>query len=304
MSIDNETSRVLDALEAEAIWVFRETAAAFERPVLLYSIGKDSTVLLHLARKAFHPGPIPFPVMHIDTGWKFRAMYELRDRTAKELGLDLRLATNQEARDQGVTPFSHGAQEFTRIMKTVALRAALDEGQFDIAVGGARRDEERSRAKERIFSLREAGHRWEPRNQRPEFWHTVNNSLTNGQTMRVFPLSNWTELDVWQYIARENIALPSIYYTHKREVVDRRGLLVPVTELTPPKDGEQVVVRDVRFRTVGDITCTCPVESDAATPEQIVIETLAAEVSERGATRMDDKTSDASMEKRKKDGYF
>src|SRR5690606_37903476 len=202
MSIDNETSRVLDALEAEAIWVFRETAAAFERPVLLYSIGKDSTVLLHLARKAFHPGPIPFPVMHIDTGWKFRAMYELRDRTAKELGLDLRLATNQEAREQGVTPFSHGAQEFTRIMKTVALRAALDEGQFDIAVGGARRDEERSRAKERIFSLREAGHRWEPRNQRPEFWHTVNNALTDGQTMRVFPLSNWSELDVWRYVAR------------------------------------------------------------------------------------------------------
>ena len=223
MSIDNETSRVLDALEAEAIWVFRETAAAFERPVLLYSIGKDSTVLLHLARKAFHPGPIPFPVMHIDTGWKFKAMYELRDRTAAELGLDLRLATNQEARDQGVTPFSHGAQEFTRIMKTVALRAALDEGQFDIAVGGARRDEERSRAKERIFSLREAGHRWEPRNQRPEFWHTVNNSLTNGQTMRVFPLSNWSELDVWRYVARENLEVVPLYFTEERPVVRRQG---------------------------------------------------------------------------------
>ena len=304
MSIDNETSRVLDALEAEAIWVFRETAAAFERPVLLYSIGKDSTVLLHLARKAFHPGPIPFPVMHIDTGWKFRAMYELRDRTAKELGLDLRLATNQEARDQGVTPFSHGAQEFTRIMKTVALRAALDEGQFDIAVGGARRDEERSRAKERIFSLREAGHRWEPRNQRPEFWHTVNNSLTNGQTMRVFPLSNWSELDVWRYVARENLEVVPLYFTEERPVVRRQGTWIMVDDdRMPLEPGDKIEERLVRFRTLGCYPLTGAVESTATTLPEIIQEMLLTRTSERQG-RMIDHDAAASMEKKKQEGYF
>lgn len=304
MSIDNETSRVLDALEAEAIWVFRETAAAFERPVLLYSIGKDSTVLLHLARKAFHPGPIPFPVMHIDTGWKFRAMYEVRDRTAKELDLDLRLATNQEARDQGVTPFSHGAQEFTRIMKTVALREALDAGGYDIAVGGARRDEERSRAKERIFSLREAGHRWEPRNQRPEFWHTVNNSLTDGQTMRVFPLSNWSELDIWRYVAREGLEVVPLYFTQERPVVERQGALIMVDddrmEFLP---GEEPQMRRVRFRSLGDYPLSGAIESEAADVYDIIRDIEVNRQSER-AGRLIDGEGAQSMERKKAEGYF
>ena len=242
--------------------------------------------------------------MHIDTGWKFRAMYELRDRTAKELGLDLRLATNQEARDQGVTPFSHGAQEFTRIMKTVALRAALDEGQFDIAVGGARRDEERSRAKERIFSLREAGHRWEPRNQRPEFWHTVNNSLTNGQTMRVFPLSNWSELDVWRYVARENLEVVPLYFTEERPVVRRQGTWIMVDDDRMELEaGEQIEMRRVRFRSLGDYPLSGAVEGEASDVYDIIRDIEVNRQSER-AGRLIDGEGAQSMERKKAEGYF
>jgi sulfate adenylyltransferase subunit 2 len=301
---DLASSPHLKRLEAESIHIIREAVAEAQNPVMMYSIGKDSGVMLYLARKAFYPAPPPFPLLHIDTRWKFQEMYLFRDFMAHESGMDLLVHTNPEAIEKNINPFDHGSALHTDITKTEGLKQALDHYKFDVVFGGARRDEEKSRAKERVFSFRTSTHRWDPKNQRPELWNLYNTRKSPGESIRVFPLSNWTELDVWQYIARENIALPSIYYTHKREVVDRRGLLVPVTELTPPKDGEIVEVRNVRFRTVGDITCTCPVESNAATPEQIVIETLAADVSERGATRMDDKTSEASMEKRKKDGYF
>jgi sulfate adenylyltransferase subunit 2 len=293
----------LQRLEAESIHILREVVAEAERPVMLYSIGKDSAVMLHLAKKAFYPAPPPFPLLHVDTTWKFQAMYELRDKAAKAAGMELLVHRNPDAVAQGINPFDHGSLH-TDLWKTEGLKQALDKYGFDAAFGGARRDEEKSRAKERVFSFRTASHRWDPKNQRPELWHLYNARKSKGESMRVFPISNWTELDVWQYIEREKIALPSIYYTHKREVIERRGLLVPVTALTPPRDGEQIELRDVRFRTVGDITCTCPVESLAADAADVVIETLAAEVSERGATRMDDKTSEASMEKRKKDGYF
>src|SRR5215204_6490153 len=228
--VGNVPDTVLGALEAEAIHVLREVVGAFRRPVLLYSIGKDSSVLLHLATKAFAPGRMPFPVLHIDTGWKFREMIAFRDGTARRLGLDLRVHTNHDGVNQGVTPFSHGAHEYTRIMKTVALRQALDAGGFDAAVGGARRDEERSRAKERIFSLREPGHRWEPRSQRPECWRWANTELAQGQSMRVFPLSNWTELDVWRYIRRENIPVVPLYFAAPRPVVERDGSLIMVDD--------------------------------------------------------------------------
>jgi len=229
-------SAVLDELEAEAIHIYRETAAAFRNPVLLYSIGKDSSVLLHLAIKAFFPAPLPFPVMHIDTTWKFREMIEFRDKRARDLGLDLRIAQNLEAIAEGVTPFSHGTHEYTRLMKTVALREGIDRYQFDAAIGGARRDEERSRAKERIFSLREPGHRWDPRKQRPEFWHTANTQLAPEQSMRVFPLSNWTELDIWRYIQRESIEIPGLYFAKKRPVVERGGTLLMVDDERFPLD--------------------------------------------------------------------
>ena len=292
----------LAALEAESIHIFREVAAEMERPCLLFSGGKDSIVMLHVARKAFAPAPIPFPVMHVDTGLNFAEVIAYRDRWAAQLGLRLVVASVQDAIDRGVVKEEPNGSR-NRIQTPVLLEAAARE-KFDALFGGGRRDEEKARAKERVFSFRDEFGQWDPKNQRPELWNLYNTRLKKGEHFRVFPISNWTELDVWQYIARENIALPSIYYTHKREVVDRRGLLVPITELTPPKGDEQVQLRDVRFRTVGDITCTCPVESLAATPQDIVLETLAADMSERGATRMDDKTSDASMEKRKKDGYF
>ena len=294
----------LQRLEAEAIHILREVVAEAERPVMLYSVGKDSAVMLHLAAKAFWPGKPPFPLLHVDTTWKFRAMYEMRERMARELGFDLIVHRNPEALEKGINPFDHGSAVHTDIWKTEGLKQALDLHGFDAAFGGARRDEEKSRAKERMFSFRSAQHRWDPKNQRPELWRLYNTRKNPGESIRVFPISNWTELDVWQYIARESVALPSIYFAHQRQVVERRGLLVPVTELTPPRLGEQVVERSVRFRTVGDITCTCPVASHAVSAEQIVLETLCADVSERGATRMDDKTSEASMEKRKKEGYF
>ena len=300
----------LDALEEETIFILREVAAAFERPTLLFSGGKDSLVMLQCAEKAFGgktspsgSGRIPYPLLMIDTGHNFQEVTDLRDARAEELGAELIVRSVEESMKRGTVRLAHPG-ESRNVHQSVTLLEVIEEFGFDALIGGARRDEEKARAKERIFSHRDSFGQWQPKAQRPELWTLFNHKLQPGEHFRVFPISNWTELDVWQYIARERIALPSIYYTHKREVVDRRGLLVPVTELTPPKDGEEVVVRDVRFRTVGDITCTCPVESTAATPEQIVIETLAADVSERGATRMDDKTSEASMEKRKKDGYF
>jgi sulfate adenylyltransferase subunit 2 len=300
----------LDALEEETIFILREVAAAFERPTLLFSGGKDSLVMLQCAEKAFGgktspsgSGRIPYPLLMIDTGHNFQEVTDLRDARAEELGAELIVRSVEESMKRGTVRLAHPG-ESRNVHQSVTLLEVIEEFGFDALIGGARRDEEKARAKERIFSHRDSFGQWQPKAQRPELWTLFNHKLQPGEHFRVFPISNWTELDVWQYIARERIALPSIYYTHKREVVDRRGLLVPVTELTPPKDGEEVVVRDVRFRTVGDITCTCPVASTAATPEQIVIETMAADVSERGATRMDDKTSEASMEKRKKDGYF
>ena len=295
---------VLAELEAEAIWVMREAAAAFVRPVLLYSVGKDSTVLLHLARKAFHPGPIPFPVMHINTGWKFREMIAFRDAQVQRLGLDLRVATNQAGRDAGVTPFTHGAHEYTRIMKTVALREGLDAGGFDVAIGGSRRDEERSRAKERIFSLREPGHRWEPRKQRPEFWHTVNSSLRDGQTMRAFPISNWTELDVWRYVARERLQVVPLYFSAPRPVVERDGVLLMFDDdRFPLKPGESPQLRDVRFRTLGCYPLTGAVESRATDVDQLIAELDRSDLSER-AGRLIDGEGAASMERKKAEGYF
>lgn len=295
---------VLDELESEAIHIYRETAAAFRNPVLLYSIGKDSSVLLHLALKAFHPAPLPFPVMHIDTTWKFREMIEFRDRRAKELNLDLRIATNQQAVADGVSPFSHGTHEYTRIMKTVALREGLDHYGFDAAIGGARRDEERSRAKERIFSLREPGHRWDPRKQRPEFWRTANTALAEGQTMRAFPLSNWTELDVWRYIEREGIEIPALYFAKERPVVQRHGTWIMVDDdRYPLEEGETPEMKSVRFRTLGCYPLTGAVESTADDLATLIVEMEESKISER-AGRLIDGEGGGSMESKKAEGYF
>lgn len=297
-------SAVLDELEAEAIHIYRETAAAFLNPVLLYSIGKDSSVLLHLAIKAFYPAPIPFPLMHVDTTWKFREMIEFRDRRAAELGVDLRISTNMDAVAEGVTPFTHGTHEYTRIMKTVALRDGIDRYGFDAAIGGARRDEERSRAKERIFSLREPGHRWEPRKQRPEFWRTANTQLSPGQSMRVFPLSNWTELDIWRYIQREEIPIPDLYFAKERPVVERDGVLIMVDDdRFPLRDGEVVQMRSVRFRTLGCYPLSGAVESTADTLETLIAEMEESNISER-AGRLIDGEGGGSMEAKKAEGYF
>jgi len=297
------SNRHLDALEEETIFILREVAAAFERPALLFSGGKDSLVMLRCAEKAFGAGRIPYPLLMIDTGHNFPEVTDFRDLRAKELGAELIVRSVEDSMARGTVRLAH-AEEPRNAHQSVTLLEAIEEFRFDALIGGARRDEEKARAKERIFSHRDSFGQWQPKAQRPELWTLFNTRIAPGEHFRVFPISNWTELDVWQYIEREQIALPSLYYSHKRNIVERKGLLVPVTELTPPKDGEQVVVRDVRFRTLGDITCTCPVESTAATAADIVIETLSAEVSERGSTRMDDKTSEASMEKRKKDGYF
>ena len=297
-------SAVLDELESEAIHIYRETAAAFRNPVLLYSIGKDSSVLLHLALKAFHPAPLPFPVMHIDTTWKFREMIKFRDRRAQELNLDLRIATNQQAVADGVSPFSHGTHEYTRIMKTVALREGLDHYGFDAAIGGARRDEERSRAKERIFSLREPGHRWDPRKQRPEFWRTANTALAEGQTMRAFPLSNWTELDVWRYIEREGIEIPALYFAKERPVVQRDGTWIMVDDDRYPLDqGETPEMKSVRFRTLGCYPLTGAVESTADDLPTLIAEMEESKISER-AGRLIDGEGGGSMESKKAEGYF
>jgi sulfate adenylyltransferase subunit 2 len=295
---------VLDELEAEAIHIYRETAASFRNPVLLYSIGKDSSVLLHLALKAFAPAGLPLPVMHIDTTWKFREMIEFRDQRVRELGLDLRIAQNTEAMAEGVSPFTHGTHEYTRLMKTVALREGIDRYGFDAAIGGARRDEERSRAKERIFSLREPGHRWEPRKQRPEFWRTANTQLAPGQSMRVFPLSNWTEMDVWRYIQREDIPIPALYFAKPRPVVERDGALICVDDdRFPLREGEQVQMRSVRFRTLGCYPLTGAVESTAATLPDLIAEMESSNISER-AGRLIDGEGGGSMEAKKAEGYF
>lgn len=297
----------LDALEEEAIFILREVAAAFERPTLLFSGGKDSLVLLKCAEKAFvdktRGGSIPYPLLMIDTGHNFPEVTDFRDYRAKQLGANLIVRSVEDSMQRGTVRLAHPG-ESRNVHQSVTLLEAIEEFRFDALIGGARRDEEKARAKERIFSHRDAFGQWQPKAQRPELWTLFNTRLQPGEHFRVFPISNWTELDVWQYIEREQIELPSLYYAHQRRIVERKGLLVPVTELTPAAADEQVVEKTVRFRTLGDITCTCPVESPAATPAQVVLETLAADVSERGSTRMDDKTSDASMEKRKKEGYF
>ena len=297
------SNKQLDALEEEAIFILREVAAAFERPTLLFSGGKDSLVLLKCAEKAFGADRLPYPLLMIDTGHNFQEVTDFRDFRAAELGAELIVRNVEDSMARGTVRLAHPG-ESRNVHQSVTLLEAIEDFRFDALIGGARRDDETARAKERIFSFRDEFGQWDPKNQRPELWDLYNARSFKGENIRVFPISNWTEFDVWQYIEREAIALPSLYYTHRREVVERKGLLVPVTGLTPARDGETVELRDVRFRTVGDITCTCPVESLAADAGDVVIETLAADVSERGATRMDDKTSEASMEKRKKDGYF
>ncbi len=297
------SNRHLDALEEEAIFVLREVAAAFERPTLLFSGGKDSLVLLKCAEKAFGAGRIPFPLLMIDTGHNFPEVTAFRDHRAQQLGAQLIVRSVEDSMQRGTVRLAR-PDESRNAHQSVTLLEAIEEFRFDALIGGARRDEEKARAKERIFSHRDSFGQWQPKDQRPELWTLFNTRLQPGEHFRVFPISNWTELDVWQYIEREHIELPSIYYAHRRQVIARRGLLVPMTPLTPPRDGEEVLTRTVRFRTVGDITCTCPVASEAADASDVVLETLRVEVSERGATRMDDRTSDASMEKRKKDGYF
>ena len=294
----------LDRLEAESIHIFREVAAQFERPVLLYSIGKDSSVLLHLALKAFHPAPLPFPVLHIDTTWKFREMIRFRDDIAKRFGLNLLVHTNPEGLSEGVSPVTHGSAVHTDIMKTQALRQALNEHRFDAAIGGARRDEEKSRAKERVFSHRTAEHRWDARNQRPELWNLYNGRLAPGESMRVFPLSDWTEIDVWQYIRRENIPVVPLYFAAERPVVERDGMIIMVDdERLPLEPGEMPQKRRVRFRTLGCYPLTGAVESAAADLDDVIDVLISSRISER-QVRLIDKDQAASMEKKKEEGYF
>jgi sulfate adenylyltransferase subunit 2 len=293
----------LDWLESEAIHIMREVVAETKNPALLFSGGKDSIVMLRLAEKAFRPDRFPFPLLHIDTEHNFPEVIAFRDRRAAELGERLIVRSVQDSINSGRVVLRR-PDESRNVHQTVTLLDAIKEFEFDALFGGARRDEEKARAKERMLSHRDEFGQWDPKNQRPELWDLYNARIHPGEHFRAFPISNWTELDVWQYIARERLAVPSIYYAHERDVIERGGLLVPVTELTPPRAGESVVTRSVRFRTVGDITCTCPVASDADTIEGILAETLVTRITERGATRMDDQTSDASMELRKKEGYF
>jgi sulfate adenylyltransferase subunit 2 len=293
----------LDWLEAEAIHILREVAGQCERPALLFSGGKDSAVVLHLATKAFRPARLPFPLLHIDTGHNFSEVITFRDARAAELGERLLVRTLDDSIARGRIVLRR-PDELRNRHQSVTLLDAVAEFGFDALIGGARRDEEKARAKERIFSVRDSFGQWDPKNQRPELWSLYNARVAPGEHLRVFPISNWTELDVWQYIAREGLALPSIYFAHERAVVRRGAALVPVTPLTPASEGERVERVSVRFRTVGDVTCTCPVASTAANAQDIVAETAVAEVTERGATRLDDQASEAAMELRKREGYF
>ena len=299
------TSRLthLDRLEAESIFILRETVAEADKPVMLYSIGKDSAVMLHLARKAFFPGPLPFPLLHVDTTWKFRDMYALRDRVAAEPGIELIVYKNPEALEKGINPFDHGPLH-TDMWKTEGLKQALDKHGFDAAFGGARRDEEKSRAKERVFSFRDRNHRWDPKRQRPELWNVFNVRKNKGESMRVFPLSNWTELDVWQYILRERIEIVPLYFAAERPTVERDGLLLMVDDDRFPLNGEQPVMRKVRFRTLGCYPLSGAVESDADTVEGIVAEMLLTKTSERQGRAIDKDAGSASMERKKQEGYF
>ena len=299
-----KTTRWLLSLESEAIEIIREGIAPAARPVMLYSIGKDSSVLLHLARKAFWPAPPPMPLLHIDTNWKFREMTAFRDRIAAEAGVHLIVHTNNEGAEAGITPFTHGSDYYTEVMKTVALRQALDAGQYDMIFVGARRDEEKSRAKERVFSLRSATHQWDPKAQRPEVWNLYNTRLRKGESLRVSPLSNWTEADIWRYIAAEEIPIVPLYYAAERPVVQRDGQWIMVDDdRMPLLPGEVPTPRRVRFRTLGCYPLTAAVESDADTLEAIIAETLAADHSEREG-RLIDHDGEASMERKKREGYF
>lgn len=294
----------LKQLEAESIHIIREVAAEFDRPVMLYSIGKDSAVMLHLARKAFAPGKLPFPLMHVDTTWKFKEMITFRDAQVKKHGHDLIVHINQEGVDQGIGPFTHGSAKHTDIMKTQSLKQALDKYQFDAAFGGARRDEEKSRAKERVYSFRDKNHRWDPKNQRPELWNLYNGKVNKGESIRVFPLSNWTELDIWQYIYLENIEIVPLYFSKKRPVVERDGILIMVDDdRMPLREGEKPMMKSVRFRTLGCYPLTGAVESEAATLPEIIQEMLLTTSSERQG-RVIDHDQAGSMEQKKREGYF
>ncbi|WP_432743916.1 sulfate adenylyltransferase subunit CysD [Methylobacter sp. G7] len=294
----------LKQLEAESIHIIREVAAEFERPVMLYSVGKDSAVMLQLALKAFFPGKPPFPLLHVDTTWKFREMIEFRDRFVRELGLELIVHINEEGVRQGVNPFTYGSKKHTDIMKTESLKQALNKYQFDAAFGGARRDEEKSRAKERVYSFRDRNHRWDPKNQRPELWSLYNGRIDKGESIRVFPLSNWTELDIWQYIHLENIPIPTLYFAKERPVVQREGTWIMVDdERMPLEPGEQPQMKMVRFRTLGCYPLTGAVESTASTLPEIIQEMLLATTSERQG-RLIDHDQTGSMEDKKKEGYF
>ena len=302
--MDTKTLTHLKLLEAESIQIFREVAAEFDNPVMLYSVGKDSSVLLHLARKAFHPGKIPFPLLHVDTTWKFHEMIEFRDRVAKEYNFDLLVHINPDGVAMGVGPFTHGSAKHTDIMKTEGLKQALNHYKFDAAFGGARRDEEKSRAKERVYSFRDKNHRWDPKNQRPELWNIYNSNVDQGESIRVFPLSNWTELDIWQYIYKENIQIPDLYLSKPRPVVERDGTLIMVDDdRMPLEDGEEPEMKNVRFRTLGCYPLTGAVESDATTLPEIIQEMLLTKTSERQG-RVIDSDSAGSMEKKKMEGYF
>jgi len=294
----------LKQLEAESIHIIREVAAEFDNPVMLYSVGKDSAVMLHLARKAFFPGRLPFKLMHVDTGWKFREMYEFRDRLVEEYDLDLIIHRNEDGVRQGINPFDHGSAKHTDIMKTQALKQALDLYRFDAAFGGARRDEEKSRAKERVYSFRDRNHRWDPKNQRPELWNIYNGKINRGESIRVFPLSNWTELDIWQYIHLESIPIVPLYYAAERPVVERDGMLLNVhDDRMKLRPKETVQHKQVRFRTLGCYPLTGAVESEATTLPEIIQEMLLTTTSERQGRAIDHDSS-GSMEKKKQDGYF
>ncbi|ETI57943.1 sulfate adenylyltransferase subunit CysD [Marinomonas profundimaris] len=293
----------LKQLEAESIHIIREVAAEFDNPVMLYSIGKDSAVMLHLAMKAFYPGKPPFPLMHVDTTWKFKEMITFRDELVAKLGLELIVHKNQEGIDQGIGPFTHGSSKHTDVMKTQGLKQALDKYGFDAAFGGARRDEEKSRAKERVYSFRDKQHRWDPKNQRPELWNIYNGKVNKGESIRVFPLSNWTELDIWQYIYLESIPIVPLYFSAKRPVVERDGTLIMVDDERMPLNGEVPEMKSVRFRTLGCYPLTGAVESEAASLPEIIQEMLLTTSSERQG-RMIDHDSSGSMEEKKKQGYF